>query len=75
MKKSILILVIAGFLVISLSEVQAQTNQTNLNQTELIKQIIGSWKGDLGKDTTILWEGKPFGTGLSVIGKSLQREK
>ena len=63
MKKSFLILVIAGFLVIGLSEVQAQTNQTNLNQTELTKQFMGSWKCDFGNDTTFFMEGKLYGTG------------
>jgi hypothetical protein len=40
MKKNLLILVIAGFLVIGLSEIQAQTTQPKLNQVELMKQFI-----------------------------------
>jgi Ca2+/H+ antiporter len=61
MKKSLLILVIAGFLLIGLSEIQAQTSQTNLNQTELMKQLIGSWKLDMGGDTTILlWKTRVY---------------
>ncbi len=44
--------------------IQAQTNQTNLNQTELMKYFIGSWKYDWGKDSTGIQEMKPFGTGL-----------
>jgi hypothetical protein len=75
MKKSFLILVIAGFLVIGLSEVQAQSNQTNLNQTELLKQFIGSWKFDLGKDTTGLWEVKLFGTGIEGYRKNVTKGK
>jgi hypothetical protein len=75
MKKSFLILVIAGFLVIGLSEVQAQTNQTNLNQTELIKQFIGSWKLDMGKDTTGIVEIKPFGTGIEPYYKVVTKGK
>jgi len=64
MKKSILILVIAGFLVIGLSEVQAQTTQSKLNQVELLKQFIGNWKVDMAKDTILYWDAKAFGTGF-----------
>jgi hypothetical protein len=64
MKKSLLILVIAGFLAIGLSEVQAQTTQTKLNQVELLKQFLGSWKWDAGKDTTGYYDAKSYGTGL-----------
>jgi hypothetical protein len=75
MKKLFLILVIAGFLLIGLSEVQAQTNQTNLNQTELIKQFIGSWKLDMGKDTTGIVEIKSFGTGIEPYFKVVTKGK
>lgn len=54
----------AVFLSISLNELQAQTTQTNLNQFELIKQFIGNWKGEVGKDTTAFWDIKSSGTGL-----------
>jgi hypothetical protein len=63
MKKSFLILAIAGFMLIGLSEIQAQTTQPKLNQVELMKQLIGSWKADMGKDTTFFMEAKPYGTG------------
>ena len=66
---------ITGFLTIGLSEVQAQTNQPNLNQTELIKQFIGSWKFDSGKDTTGFSEFKPFGTGLEGYWKIVTKGK
>jgi hypothetical protein len=71
MKKSFLILVIAGFLIIGFAEIQAQTTQTKLNQVELLKQFIGSWKFDWGKDTTGLFEIKPFGTGLECYYNSV----
>jgi len=63
MKKSLLILVIAGFLTIGLSEIQAQTAQPKLNQVGLTKQFMGSWKCDFGNDTTFSMEGKLYGTG------------
>ena len=35
-----------------------------LNQVELMKQIVGNWKCNLGKDTTEYLEYKYYGTGL-----------
>ena len=32
-------------------ESQAQTAQTKLNQVELMKQFIGIWQSNVGKDT------------------------
>jgi hypothetical protein len=43
---------------------QAQTTQTNLNQVDLMKQFLGSWKCDVDKDTTAFWDTKSYGTGL-----------
>lgn len=64
MKKSFLVRVIAGFLVIGLSEIQAQTTQPKLDQLELMKQFLGTWKYELAKDTTIISEFTPFGTAI-----------
>ena len=69
MKKSLLILVIAGFLIICLSEVQAQTSQPKLNQVELVKQMLGNWRVDLAKDTILFMNIEPFGTGFSCYSK------
>jgi hypothetical protein len=35
-----------------------------LNQTELIKQFAGTWKCELGKDTILMSENIPFGSGF-----------
>jgi hypothetical protein len=35
-----------------------------LNQVELIRQFLGSWKCDVAKDTTCFWITKSYGTGL-----------
>jgi hypothetical protein len=35
-----------------------------LNQVELFKQFVGSWKGELGKDTTFTWIGKSVGSSI-----------
>jgi hypothetical protein len=71
MKKSLLILVIAGFLVIGLSEVQAQTTQPKLNQVELIKQMLGNWRVDFAKDTVLYMNNETFGTGFTCYFKTV----
>jgi hypothetical protein len=65
MKKFLLILGIAGFLLIGISEIQAQTKQAKPNQVELMKQFIGNWKAQWA-DTVLYWESKAFGTGLEA---------
>ena len=35
-----------------------------LNQVELMKQCVGSWKCEIAKDTTAFWDAKSYGTGL-----------
>ncbi len=75
MKKSFLILVIAGFMVIGLSKVQAQTTQPKLNQVELMKQFIGNWKVDMAKDTVLYWDAKAFGTGFECYFKTVAKDK
>lgn len=42
--------------------IQAQTTQTKLDQVELMKQFIGTWKTEMGKDTTIITDITSFGT-------------
>ena len=63
MKTLYLTLTITLLLLLGTNVAQAQTNQTNLNQTELTKQFMGSWKCDFGNDTTFFMEGKLYGTG------------
>lgn len=63
MKKNCLILSIVGFLLIGLSEIQAQITQAKPNQVELMKQLVGNWKAEW-TDTILNWECKAFGTGL-----------
>ena len=75
MKTLYLTLTVTLLLLLSTNVAQAQTNQTNLNQTELIKQFIGSWKFDSGKDTTVFSEFKPFGTGLESYWKIVTKGK
>ena len=75
MKTFSLTTIIALFLLLSINGIQAQTTQTKLNQVELMKQFIGSWKGDIAKDTTLLWEVKPYGIGLEGSIKYVSKGK
>lgn len=61
-------LLVAIFLVIIIAGIQAQDVQSKLNQIELMKQFIGTWKCELGRDTFLITETKPFGNGM--ISKS-----
>jgi len=64
MKTLYLTLIVIALLLLRTNTAQAQTTQPKLNQVELMKQFIGSWKFDLGKDTTGLWKFKLIGTGI-----------
>ena len=47
-----------------------------LNQVELMKQMIGSWQGDIAKDTTYFAECKSYGTtGLEWSYKTVTKGK
>ena len=46
-----------------------------LNQIELMKKFLGTWKADAGKDTTFIWEGKSYGEGLDVYVKTETKGK
>ncbi len=46
-----------------------------LNQVELHKQFIGNWKGEVGKDTVVFWDAKPYGTGLECYFKFVVKGK
>lgn len=62
MKTFCLTAMIAVFLLLSTNVIQAQTTQTQLNQVELIKQTIGTWKGEFtNKDSTIVCEMNLYG--------------
>jgi hypothetical protein len=46
-----------------------------LNQVELMKQNVGSWKCDVAKDTTGFYVTKPYGTGLECYYKYVTKGK
>jgi len=74
MKKIYLTLIIALFFLMGENRLQAQTTLTKLNQIELIKQFIGNWKGEIGKDTTAFWEIKSNGTGIECKFKFVMKD-
>ena len=57
---------------------QAQSSEQNLDQVELMKQFIGKWAAEAGKDSTWLWEITPSNNGyvhafyLKVKGKTVE---
>jgi hypothetical protein len=69
MKKICLTIQIAAFLLICLNGLQAQTNQTKLNHAELMKQFLGNWKSELGKDTLGILICKSFYNGFDFYFK------
>jgi hypothetical protein len=66
---------IALFVFLFINEIQAQTTQTKLNQVELMKQFIGTWKGEVGKDTTFIMKGKSLWKGLEFYWKTETKAK
>jgi hypothetical protein len=46
-----------------------------LNQVDLMKQFLGTWKCDIAKDTTAFYEGKSYGTGLDCYFKFITKAK
>jgi hypothetical protein len=74
MKKFYLTAIIFAFLLIWSNRLQAQGIGTKLNQAELVKQFIGNWKTETGKDTTAFWVIKTNGTGIDCDFKYLTKD-
>jgi hypothetical protein len=47
----------------------AQPNQPKLNQVALMRQFLGTWTCEFGKDTFLISENKPFGKGMTANGR------
>ena len=75
MKTCCLTTMIAVFLFFCTDGLQAQTTQTKLNQVELMKQFIGTWKCEMGKDATFVMESKSFCNGLEFYWKTEANDK
>jgi hypothetical protein len=66
MKRNFLSMAIIVFLLICSNRIQAQTTEPKLNQVELMKQWLGTWQADIGKDTVEFWEGKLYGEAVVI---------
>ena len=75
MKKICLTITIAVFLLFLSNGVQAQTQQAKLNHVELNNQLIGSWKFEIGKDTTGYADFTTYGTGIDINIKYVSKGK
>jgi hypothetical protein len=68
-------------LLLSIPIMQAQTPKVKIDQVEFMQNFIGSWKGEAGKDTVIVFNVIPFGKGsereftMSTKGKVLSSAK
>jgi len=63
MKIILKITMITVLAVLSINLIHAQAMQESLNQVELMKQFIGTWKNESIKDTAYTAEFKPYGNG------------
>jgi hypothetical protein len=63
MKFFLKITMITVLVVLSTNVIYAQAMQESLNQVELMKQFIGTWKNESIKDTVYTAEFKPYGNG------------
>jgi hypothetical protein len=76
MKKLCLAAVIAVVLLFCMNGIQAQqTTQPQLNQIELMKQLLGSWKCEIAKDTIEYSDLKSYGTGIYADFKYVTKDK
>jgi hypothetical protein len=75
MKTFCLTAIIAVCILLITNGTQAQTTQTKLNQVELIKQLLGTWKGETAKDTTMVTEYLPFGSAMVGNDKIITKGK
>jgi hypothetical protein len=76
MKKIYTLSVIILSFALCTNRLYGQTAQSGLNQVELMKQFIGTWKNATNKDTVYTAEIKPFGNGgLEFALKSVANGK
>ena len=78
MKKIIISIFALPFFALCFSmNLHAQSSENDLDQVELMKQFIGKWAAEAGKDSTWLWEINPSNNGyvhafyLNVKGKTV----
>jgi hypothetical protein len=75
MKTLLYIIMISLILLCPVLRTNAQTSKVELNQIELIRQFAGTWKSEIGKDTTVIGVNTQFGSGLDCISQILTKGK
>jgi hypothetical protein len=75
MKKLYFLLTVAVLLLLSTNVMKSQTTQTKLNQTELMKQFLGTWQRNISKDTVEVWECKQYGKSFEMSVYLLIKDK
>ena len=74
MKQLCLMTSIAVFSLFSSSVIQAQITQPKLNQVELMKQFVGTWKSEK-HDTAYIIDDKLYGDGHEIYLRTETKEK
>ncbi len=64
MKKTIKTTLIILLILIGINETFAQSTEKKLNQVELMKQFLGTWKGEFGNNTFFKSENESFSNGI-----------
>ena len=75
MKTLCLTTLIAVFLLLGTFKIQAQNPQTKLDQVELMKQLLGNWKGELAKDTIMIMNWTSYGKASEDNYKVVTKDK
>jgi hypothetical protein len=65
--------IVVSLLLISIG-IKAQTVPTKLNQPELMKQFIGTWKSDFGEGSAMILEYTPYGNAIVGNAKIVSKE-
>ncbi|MBK7103718.1 MAG: hypothetical protein IPH62_00325 [Ignavibacteriae bacterium] len=68
-------LVILGFILIVVNLNKAQSMNEKLDQVELMKQFIGTWKCEFDDETIFISENEKFGNGLLCNSKVIKNGK
>ncbi len=68
-------LLIVFFILINTNRMQAQTIQAKLDQVELMKQFVGTWKSEFGEGTIFICENRPFGNGMVCTSQIITKGK
>lgn len=62
------------FLLFNPNSLQSQTTETKLNQVELMKQFIGSWKYEGSDGTSMIFENSPYGNAMTGNTKTITKD-